>query len=55
MRKVKDDHFIDPRTNFARSWRDNLPVEPAQEDDPPWLKVIATVCLAAVILTAMFV
>jgi len=39
--KRKPDLYIDPRTNHARSWRDSLPVQPAQEDDPLWLKILA--------------
>lgn len=39
--KRKTNIYIDPRTNHARSWRDSLPVQPADEDDPTWLKIVA--------------
>jgi hypothetical protein len=49
MRKVKKDYFIDPRVNFARSWRDSLPVQPAEEEDPMWLKVLAALAFLALL------
>ena len=50
--KRKSNLYIDPRTNHARSWRDCLPVQPAQQDDPLWLKIVAVLTFL-VLLIAM--
>ena len=53
--KQKYDPMIDPRLNHARSWRDMLPVEPAEVDEPMWLKVAGAVALAALFLIVAFI
>ena len=49
------DPMIDPRLNHARSWRDMLPVEPAEVDEPMWLKAAGAVALAALFLIVAFI
>lgn len=53
--KRKPDLYVDPRTNHARSWRDMLPIEPAEVDEPIWLKVAGAVVLAAFFLIVAFI
>lgn len=47
--KRKPDLYVDPRSNYARSWRDSLPVQPAEEEDPMWLKVLAALAFLALL------
>lgn len=47
--KRKPDLYVDPRINHARSWRDSLPIQPAEEDDPTWLKVLAAIAFLALL------
>ena len=53
--KRKYDPMIDPRLNHARSWRDMLPVEPAEVDEPMWLKAAGAFALAALFLIVAFI
>ena len=53
--KRKYDPMIDPRLNHARSWQDMLPVEPAEVDEPMWLKVAGAAALAALFLIVAFI
>ena len=53
--KRKYDPMIDPRLNHARSWRDMLPVEPAEVDEPMWLKAAGAAALAALFLIVAFI
>jgi len=53
--KRKYDPMIDPRLNHAKSWRDMLPVEPAEVDEPGWLKAAGAVALAALFLIIAFI